>query len=206
MPSFESFLPGAVCSTFENVATAPETLTWPEVELALHLLYLYGESNKGPPRFVLDETTRQPSLLGQMIITMVKSSMPYMPNLFLDAVQYPHVSVAPSYFENIVRYASFFVNCYPELIPHVLDAFIRHGLHNKNVRVKNRVYYLFLRFVKISREKLVEFREGILNGVSVISLLSKTARICSSFPRQTVQSQLHQPVMKVYYTYLKLWD
>jgi exportin-T len=150
-PTFEAFIPSAVCTTFDTVGRK-ESITWPEVELALHLLYLYGESIKGPPVFFVGGGG--PTFLGQMIISMIKSGV----------VSYPHTSIAPLYFENVCRYTTFFEAGATEYIPAVMEAFAR-GLHGDNSRVRNRVYYLFLRFVKGLREFILPIRETVLASV-----------------------------------------
>jgi exportin-T len=84
----------------------------------------------------------------------------------LDVVAYPHISIAPLYFENVVRYTPFFDAHFPEYIPNVLSAFAA-GLRNDNIRVRNRVYYLFLRFVKVIRDRILPLRDTVLASVGV---------------------------------------
>lgn len=104
-----------------------------------------------------------------------------------DVVSFPHVSIAPLFFENIVRYTGFFDLHFPEYIPDVLSALVRpdgSGLHHSSIKVKNRVFYLFLRFVKVMRDKLLEYRETILMNISVCWFtLDPLSRIFLSFNR-----------------------
>lgn len=73
---FASFVPAAVCSTFDTIATkGMEAVPWVDAELAIHLLFIYGEACKGPVTFFEEENkSNRPTALGQMIISMLKSS------------------------------------------------------------------------------------------------------------------------------------
>ncbi|XAR67574.1 hypothetical protein NMG60_11002379 [Bertholletia excelsa] len=120
-----------------------------EVEAALSLLYAYGES-------LSDETMRSGSGFLRDVVPMLLST------------RFPcHSSrlVALVYLETITRYMKF-VQEHTEYIPMVLAAFLdERGIHHPNVNVSRRASYLFMRAVKLLKQKFVPFLDTILQSL-----------------------------------------
>lgn len=85
--------------------------------------------------------------------------------MVLDISAYPHPSCALQYFENITRYYQFFESR-PELLPQALSTFVdTRGLHHPIKQIRTRCWYLFQRFVRSLRPKLVPYIENVLSSI-----------------------------------------
>ncbi|KAI9202178.1 armadillo-type protein [Polychytrium aggregatum] len=154
-----------ICQRLDVIAASPTAHSWSYPELTLHLLYLIGEPIKGPLQFVTvaENGTSTMTLFGTMLEKMITSNIS----------SYPHESVAPIFFENVARYAGFFESC-PQYIPNVLQAFVDvRGLHHSSTSVRCRVNYLFLRFVKTMRLRLLPYVEHVITNVQDLLLVAR---------------------------------
>ncbi|GJJ75579.1 exportin-T [Entomortierella parvispora] len=171
-----AFLHSAVTTTLttyvtEKASGATLTSDWRDLELALYLLYLYGEAIKGVPQFAIVPPSvganggkivhpvAQPGApltpLGECLFEMVKSGVS----------SYPHPSVSANFFEIACRYNNFF-DVRPDCIPDVLEAFVdARGLHHPIAANRARAWYLFWRFSKDLKFKLTPYVETVLNSV-----------------------------------------
>jgi len=71
---FTSYIRSAVISTLDNYHKNGNEIDWRELELALHVLYLFGE--RGSITFVVKQGNEIVGLtpLGEMILKMIESS------------------------------------------------------------------------------------------------------------------------------------
>ncbi|GAA6052810.1 hypothetical protein JCM3770_006263 [Rhodotorula araucariae] len=131
-------------------------LTWQRLELALAMLYGFGQAiaATGPGAFVqvptaevqrakreqeyrIDYTQFPLSQLGELMLRACRAKV----------VDFPHAAVSLQFFEVVVRYHDFFRLC-PEYITQILPSFLdEHGLHQSDEPVQARVFYLFSRFI-----------------------------------------------------------
>ncbi|GAA5895540.1 hypothetical protein JCM8208_005261 [Rhodotorula glutinis] len=141
---------------FEAGGANDGRLTWQRLELALAMLYGFGQaiSATGPGAFVLvpvaemqrakreqeyriDYTQFPLSQLGELMLRACRAKV----------VNFPHAAVSLQFFEVVVRYHDFFRLC-PEFITEILPSFLdEHGLHQSEEPVQARVFYLFSRFI-----------------------------------------------------------
>ncbi|KAL1738251.1 hypothetical protein HDZ31DRAFT_21984, partial [Schizophyllum fasciatum] len=136
-------------------------IKWNDAELAIYLVFVFGEINKCNYRIATSSKGRAafceapPAVKGQphdytqypltahgeVLFAMVQSGI----------VSYPHRAVSLQYFESVARYPDFF-KVRKECIPPTLEAMIdSRGVHNENQTYRLRVYYLFYRFIKDGR-------------------------------------------------------
>lgn len=166
---FTNYISSFVCSIFDRVTNAQatgkpitSTVTWPECELALYILYIFGECTKTPNDYTLATTaseSKDPSRLtqlGSMIMKMVSC----------DIVSFPHILISSLYFEIVVRYVQFF-DLYPDCIPRVLMAFVGDkGLHHGNRKARSRTNYMFLRYAKHLKAFVATYLDTLLSSIS----------------------------------------
>ncbi|KXS13789.1 Xpo1-domain-containing protein [Gonapodya prolifera JEL478] len=152
----------AISST--NGGSSPsDVLSWSEAELALYLLFQYGDTLKGQVLFVVPAIDGKPANLtplGEMMTDLIQSNIS----------SYPHPSIPVIYFETISRYGGFFDHA-PHLIPLVLQSFVdTRGLHHRRPAIRLRINYLFLRFLRVTSVHIARYAEGGL--VSIQDLLT----------------------------------
>ncbi|GAA5993378.1 hypothetical protein JCM11641_008430, partial [Rhodosporidiobolus odoratus] len=190
-------------ATLEAYQTAGETVSWQRVELAVALLYGFGQalSLTGPSAFVLvppselqlakrdashriDYKQYPLSPLGSMLLRACEAKV----------VNHPHPAVSLMFFESAVRYNEFWRIC-PEVIGGVLPSFLdEHGLHQPSPPVQSRVFYLFSRFIHQAKSIVQsnvtgEVVQGILTGMQ--DLLVITAPLPDSeFPTPELLTKL----------------
>ncbi|BGP43722.1 pre-tRNA nuclear export protein [Rhodotorula kratochvilovae] len=141
---------------YEAGGASDGRLTWQRLELALAMLYGFGQaiSATGPGAFVqvpqsemqrakreqeyrIDYTQFPLSQLGELMLRACRAKV----------VDFPHAAVSLQFFEVVVRYHDFFRLC-PEYITQILPSFLdEHGLHQPEEPVQARVFYLFSRFI-----------------------------------------------------------
>ncbi|KAG0225933.1 pre-tRNA nuclear export protein [Mortierella sp. GBA43] len=171
-----TFLHSAVTTTLttfvaEKAAGSAGVSDWRDLELALYLLYLYGEAVKGAPQFAvvapsvganggkianpIPPAGAPLTPLGECLFEMCKSGVS----------AYPHPSVSATFFEIACRYSNFF-EIRPDCIPDVLEAFVdTRGLHHPIPANRTRVWYLFWRFTKDLKAKLAPFVQTVLTSI-----------------------------------------
>ncbi|KAL0955002.1 hypothetical protein HGRIS_003927 [Hohenbuehelia grisea] len=133
------------------------SLKWHDAELAIYLVYIFGEINKsggkGRAAFcqapVVEKERRKETDYsqypltphGEMLYALVQSGIS----------SYPHSAVTLQFFETTSRYGDFF-KVRKECIMPTLETMIGpRGLHSPNSSTRTRVFYLFHRFIKDTR-------------------------------------------------------
>jgi exportin-T len=134
---------------------------WTRVELGLYLMYNISETFGGGSQlqYVIKEGDEQVGLtfLGELIGKLVNSGIS----------AYPHPSVSCIYFDCIVRYYAFFESR-KELIVVVLAEFLdKQGVYHGDKRVRERVWYVFYRFVKSLRPFMGNYAQAIVTSLKV---------------------------------------
>ncbi|KII89963.1 hypothetical protein PLICRDRAFT_40145 [Plicaturopsis crispa FD-325 SS-3] len=147
-------------------------LKWNDAELAVYLVYIFGEINKSggkgraafchaPPvdkekRKATDYSDYPLTNHGEMLAALVQSGIS----------GYPRREVTMQFFETAARYGDFF-KVRRECIMPTLQAMIDpRGLHNASSAVRSRVFYLFHRFVKDCRNEMsVDLAVNLVDGI-----------------------------------------
>ncbi|ORZ35947.1 armadillo-type protein [Catenaria anguillulae PL171] len=140
-----------------SVSAAAALVPWTEAELALHLIYLFGEAIKCAAKAKEDKTLtayRDPKSnavtpLGSLMVQLLESGI----------AAYPAACIPPLYWEVVVRYSGFFA-AFAEYLPSALDALAR-GMHVAGP-ASERAAYLMLRFIKDTR---TGFDKTVIEGV-----------------------------------------
>ncbi|KAG0254528.1 pre-tRNA nuclear export protein [Actinomortierella ambigua] len=162
---------GGVVPASSSSSSSSSSLNWRDLELALYLLYLYGEAIKGAPQFIVGavganggrsagvtqsaESSGPLTPLGECLYEMCKSGVS----------AFPHPSVSANFFEIVCRYSNFF-EVRPDCIPEALEAFVdARGLHHANPANRARAWYLFWRFSKDLKQKLARYVETVLTNI-----------------------------------------
>ncbi|KAF9345126.1 pre-tRNA nuclear export protein [Mortierella sp. AD094] len=200
-----TFLHSAVTTTLttfvnEKAAGSPGSSDWRDLELALYLLYLYGEAIKGVPQFAVippsvganggkithpvAPTGAPLTPLGECLFEMCKSGVS----------AFPHPSVSANFFEIACRYANFF-EIRPDCIPDVLEAFVdARGLHHPISANRTRAWYLFWRFSKDLKFKLTPYVQTVLNSIQDVLTVEATlpSMLAPDFDLSTYKDQVFE--------------
>ncbi|KAI0223655.1 pre-tRNA nuclear export protein [Massospora cicadina] len=148
-PLFDNLVHSVVTATF----TAPTASHWTTLELALRILYQVSANHSKLLVFVTE--SGEPNYLSDMMRKMVES----------DVLKCTHPSLAPAFFENAVRYYQFF-ELQPNLVPTVLACFLdKRGIYHDVPVVRYRIWYLFLRYVKLLKGLAGRYAEDIIPGL-----------------------------------------
>ena len=149
---------------------------WRQVELAMYVLFLYGESLRSVKTLPRNAASREfgQQQLDAMLTKVVSSAVS----------KYPHPSIQDHFFEIAVRYSTFFEDRPSEMMA-VLEAFIdQRGLHNTTAAVQHRSWYLFSRFVRS-----LSGRIGVANiGSQVLNAMQDLLIIPVSEPEDETDS------------------
>jgi len=190
-----------ITSTFQTYASAAasvdasKAIAWQPIELALSLLFLFGEvlvqaqgsvkTGMTPNTFVQipagsvapgksvrikltpeEYSTMALSPLGELIQALIQSQVS----------GYPHPAAQLITFECLVRYSGFFTTR-PGLIGDVLPSFLdSRGIHHPEEKIRLRVFYHFARFIKDTRsyippsyvEQMVQGMQDLLNVQAIL--------------------------------------
>ncbi|KAF9425612.1 pre-tRNA nuclear export protein [Entomortierella beljakovae] len=199
-----SFLHSAVTTTlttFVNEKAGGSTSSnWRDLELALYLLYLYGEAIKGIPQFAVvppgvganggkvvnpvPPAGAPLTPLGECLFDMCKSGVS----------AFPHPSVSANFFEIACRYSNFF-EIRPDCIPDVLEAFVdSRGLHHPIPSNRTRAWYLFWRFSKDLKFRLTPFVQTVLTSIQDVLTIEATlpSVLGSDFDLSTFKDQVFE--------------
>ena len=187
-----------------GISSASSGSGFSEIEIALYLLLLLSEK--------IDLAKSEEEPMRHLISSMIKSS---------HVISHKHPAVTLQFFENIVRFgqAGFFTVCdnrEGELMHLTLAAFLgSQGVHHVNEAVRRRLWYLFLRWLKLGRVDVSQSTEYILNGisdlmvvpartgasnfgVSTTSCISKTGKVSTGTAIQDPDSLAIQSVCNIF--------
>ncbi|GFO01906.1 exportin-t-like [Plakobranchus ocellatus] len=133
-----------------------------DVEVAISLIYNIGEAIPSSQGQHFSGNPEKASALQDMMRLLITSQVS----------RHRHISVLLQFFETVIRYDKFFV-CEPQHIPEVLMAFLDdRGLRNGSVKVRSRVAYLFLRFVKSTKGHLTPYLEEVLKQMQDLLIIN----------------------------------
>jgi len=171
-PFYIETLSRVVSDTFGRLSSnGHSSLDWRDLDLALYEMYLFGElamRNQGL------YAKREPSSVAAERLVAMMSSMLGSGSVFAlsmksasltdaDLANYPHPAIQLQYMEICVRYYQFFQQN-PQLIPKVLENFVRLTHHN-HVKVRSRSWYLFQRLVRHLRAQLGNVSYDIIQAI-----------------------------------------
>lgn len=133
-----------------------------DIEVAIALIYNLGEAIPASQGQHFSGNPEKASALQDMMRLLITSQVS----------RQGHISVLLQFFETVIRYDKFFV-CEPQHIPEVLTAFLdERGLRNGSVKVRSRVAYLFLRFVKSTKGHLTPYLEEVLKQMQELLIIN----------------------------------
>ncbi|KAL2824032.1 Exportin-T [Aspergillus cavernicola] len=143
-----------VAATFESMRQ-PGQLDWRDLDLALHEMYLFGDSAVRAGSLFTKGQPNNPSAerLVEMMLRMVES----------DIRSFTHPATQLQYMEICVRYSSFF-QVQTHLIPGVLESFLQLA-HHPMKKVKTRAWYLFQRLVKQLRSHIGNVAQTVVEAL-----------------------------------------
>ncbi|KAK5111134.1 hypothetical protein LTR62_005333 [Meristemomyces frigidus] len=145
-----------IAHTFTQLDAGDKSITWRDVDLAMHEMYHFGElatKNGGMYAKSAPSSVASQRLL-EMMARMVEA----------DLANYPHSAIQLQYMEICVRYVTFFEHN-ADSIPRVLENFVRF-MHSDNTKVKLRSWYLFQRFIRHLRAKLGNVAQTVMQAIS----------------------------------------
>ncbi|KAL3487702.1 Exportin-T [Aspergillus germanicus] len=144
-----------VATTFENMRQAGSQLDWRDLDLALHEMYLFGDTAVKSGSLYTKGQPNNPSAerLIEMMMRMVES----------DIRSFTHPATQLQYMEICVRYSSFF-HLHTHLIPGVLENFLQLA-HHPMKKVKTRAWYLFQRLVKQLRAQISNVSQTVVEAL-----------------------------------------
>lgn len=175
------------CDAYLN-NTGPE-VSWQRAELAMFAVYFIGEiltSSSGQPKAAIGpmsfvslpantpKTVRNKPPEGFMLSLTLNQLGEVIQRFYESNVSaFRHSAVQMQYFDCSVRYAAFF-SVRPEMLADALTPFLDwRGIHNESKGVRCRADYLFLRFVKETREHIQSsYVQGILESMRSVLIVS----------------------------------
>ncbi|UZJ57332.1 hypothetical protein CBS101457_006652 [Exobasidium rhododendri] len=165
-------------------------ITWQQAELALFALYFCGEifsttaqgqvkAGVNASSFVhlppdVTKAMRNKPVDGYFIPLTLNSLGEIAQRFFQSNISaFRHAAVQLQYFECSVRYAAFFT-ARPESLGDALAPYLDwRGIHHERSTVRHRVDYLFLRFIKDTKDQFrPNFVQGILEGMQDVLVVS----------------------------------
>ncbi|KDQ14828.1 hypothetical protein BOTBODRAFT_32183 [Botryobasidium botryosum FD-172 SS1] len=158
---------GAVRQVAMNALNALKSGTqikWEDAELAVYLVYLFGELQKSskekgrlafiqaPPdvrenkerRKEVDYSLMPLTLQGELMLALVQSGVS----------TYPNLAVTAQFFETVARYGDFFKVRKECIVPVLTDFLDVRGIHTPKTELRGRYFYLFHRFIKDVRQEI----------------------------------------------------
>lgn len=142
-----------VVNTLDRCRQGP--VDWRDLELALHQMFLFGEVAVKANGLYVEGSPNGPA--AEALVVMMAKMMELGPSI------YAHPATRLLYLENVVRYSPFFEHR-KDFVPPALEMFIQ-CLHDSNLKVKTRSWYLFLRIVKILRVDINTVASQVIGSV-----------------------------------------
>ncbi|KAI9692185.1 MAG: pre-tRNA nuclear export protein [Bathelium mastoideum] len=144
-----------VRDAFTRYRNGDVQLTWRDLDLALHEMYLFGElalRNGG-----LYQKHKPSSLASERLLEMISIMIES------ELASYPHPAIQLQYMEICVRYCPFFEH-HSQLIPSTLESFVRF-IHSDHVKVRTRSWYLFHRYIRHLRQQVGNVSDSIIHAI-----------------------------------------
>lgn len=131
-------------------------MTWRDVELALHEMFLFGELavKNGGMYAKREPSSVAAARLIEMMVKMVESNV-------ASSDEFPVIPL--QYMEICVRYSAFFEQN-ASLIPKVLENVVRL-IHSNHRKLRLRSWYLFYRFVKPLRQQIGPVSQTVIQAI-----------------------------------------
>ncbi|GAA94567.1 uncharacterized protein L969DRAFT_94151 [Mixia osmundae IAM 14324] len=161
MDIYNSVARSAIDTTLDALDSKPDQISWQQLELALHLIWIHGEGTKAPvggpaayvqmppiPKAKLKAEVDKMNLselplstLGEMLTRLLRSNV----------TAFPHESAPLTVFEIVTRYHAYFaVN--PGAMSNILSAFLGpRGVFQVQQKHKARAQYLLKSFIHSMR-------------------------------------------------------
>ncbi|KAI0067464.1 ARM repeat-containing protein [Artomyces pyxidatus] len=186
--------------------SAGSSVKWTDAELAIYLIYIFGEINKsaGKGRAAFCQAPTLPkdkrkdinyldyplTTHGELIFALFESGI----------AAYPNQTVVMQLFETIARYSDFFKVRKQCIVP-ALEAMVdTRGLHNPKSSVRSRVFYLFHRFIKESRNEIsLDLAGTLLEGIrDTLVIQVELAEIDPNEPQDPLTEATSTPDPQLY--------
>lgn len=170
-----------ITNVIEQSIFANSNQDWRTVELGLFELTNFSDAIRNNvlnlPKYSIQES--KPYMIFQEFLVRTINS---------NVVSINHPLIQLNFFELIVRHYSFFNTSANKdaLTNHILELFISVGLYNPNEKVQIRCWYLFFRFVKLTKPIL---NDEIITRL-ITSLAEKLLVIKAELPQKDENSEL----------------
>lgn len=170
-----------ITNVIEQSIFANSNQDWRTVELGLFELTNFSDAIRNNvlnlPKYSIQES--KPYMIFQEFLVRTINS---------NVVSINHPLIQLNFFELIVRHYSFFNTSTNKdaLTNHILELFISVGLYNPNEKVQIRCWYLFFRFVKLTKPIL---NDEIITRL-ITSLAEKLLVIKAELPQKDENSEL----------------
>ena len=148
-------LSNVISTTFSRLDSQDQSMTWRDLDLAMHEMYLFGElavKNGGLYQKSTPSSDASQRLL-DMMSKLVDSGLP----------AHPHPAIQLQCMEICVRYVQFFEHN-PGNIPKLLERFVQY-VHSTHPKVRQRSWYLFQRFVRHLRAQLGDVAQTVVRAI-----------------------------------------
>lgn len=191
---FQETIDPLILNVLDHISN-DSNLSWQELELALVLLYNYGEAvrGSGPTSIrsyviIPPEEIKKHNKNKDYKINYSQYPLSSLGNLLLKAskalvTKFPHPSIAVQWFECVTRYHEFF-EIFPGAIQDVLPAFLDdRGLHHPNCNIRYRCCYLFYRFV-LQGKPAIQTHFNLHDWQTIIDQLKDLIVIQAELPAQ----------------------
>ncbi|PLW04371.1 hypothetical protein PCASD_26515, partial [Puccinia coronata f. sp. avenae] len=183
-----------ISNVLDHISTSqPINLSWQEVELALVMLYNYGEAVRGSSPasirsyvIIPPEEIKKHNKNKDHKINYSQYPLSSLGNLLLKAskaliTKVPHPSIAIQWFECVTRYHEFF-EIFSGAIQDVLPTFLDdRGLHHPNFNMRYRCCYLFYRFI-LQGKPAIQSQFNLHSWQAIIDQLQDLIVIEANFP------------------------
>ncbi|KAF2142036.1 uncharacterized protein K452DRAFT_326579 [Aplosporella prunicola CBS 121167] len=149
-------LSNKIAGILSNFDQPNSGMTWRDVELALHEMYLFGELavRNGGMYAKREPSSVASARLIEMMTKMVESNVAATDDFPVIPLQYMEICV---------RYSAFFEQN-SSLIPRVLENFVRL-IHTSHPKLRLRSWYLFFRFVKTLRSQIGTVSQTVIQAI-----------------------------------------
>ncbi|KAK5989933.1 Exportin-T [Cladobotryum mycophilum] len=148
-------LSSLVANTFQTLDQQGSHMDWRDLDLALHMMYLFGELAL-PNQGLGSKNQPSPEASERLVVMMQKMVESGIAN-------FSHPAILLQYMEICNRYCAVF-ETHSQYIPQVLENFVRL-VHHNHVRIKTRSWYLFHRVIKQLRSRVGNVAETVIQSI-----------------------------------------
>ncbi|KAK6361200.1 pre-tRNA nuclear export protein [Orbilia blumenaviensis] len=169
---------------------------WRDLELALYQMFLFGEVAVKANGLYLEG---QPNGVAAEALVVMMAKM-----MELEQSIYAHPSTRLLYIENVVRYSPFFEHRRDFVAP-ALGVFIQ-SIHDSNLKVKTRAWYLFLRVVKLLRNDITRIAPQAIDLIRDLLVVKANVPGSTGGEEEDISSDDESPADAVFNSQIYLFE